>query len=444
MSTILDLAQQAVEIAKSQGVSEVEAYSSQVAELEVEVSDGQVENLQKAEETGLSLRILKNGRLGFAYTNDLSRQGLERAAQEAIEITQVVPEDRFYSFPDPIDYEPLDLLDREYSRVPVEEKIELAKEIEAAARAYDSRVRKVRMAQYSERFYEVAIANSHGLAIFYQGTGFFGSTMAVAEADGVSETGWGFDFAHRLKELDPKRIGEEAARRSVEMLGAKRVASQKADIVLDPVVGAEFLGVIAPALTGEAVQKGKSLFYDKVGQEVASKVVNIVDDGRQVQGAAAAPVDDEGVPTGRTQLVAEGKLQGFLHSIYTAGKAGVEPTGNGLRSSYRGRPESSPSNIYLVPGDKGGEQIISEVQKGLYVTSVMGMHTANPISGDFSLGASGLWIENGEIAYPVRGVAIAGNIVSFLKSVVEVGSDLRFTGSYGAPTVRVSGISISG
>lgn len=444
MKPVLEIVQEVVEYGSTMQVGQIEAYVSNVRELEVEVTEAKVENLQQAAETGLSVRVISHNRLGFAYTTDLSPEGVKKVVQEAIDISKVVPPDPLYALPEPAPFAALELQDPDYGRVSVEDKINLAKEIERAALRYDPRVKKVRMAKFSERVYEVAIANSLGLVANYAGTGFSGFVMAIAEADGVAETGYGFDFNHRLAKLDPLAIGAEAARRSVEMLGAKKVSSQRADVIFDPTVATEFLGVIAPALTGDAVQKGKSLFHDKQGRQIASEVVTMVDDGRHLAGAAAAPVDDEGVPTRRTELITNGVLHGFLHNLYTAAKAGVAPTGNGWRSSFRGRPESSTSNFYLLPGEKTPEAIISGVSRGLYVTSVMGMHTANPISGDFSVGASGLWVENGEVAYPVRGVAIAGNIVDFLKSIVEVGNDLRFIGSTGSPTFRVAGISISG
>lgn len=444
MERIMDLAEKAVRIGKDKAVGTLEAYVSYVQELEVEVSEGQVENLQKAAETGLSIRVLNDDRLGFAYTTDFSPSGLENVVQEALNNSLVVPGDKYQQLAKAKPYEALDLVDLESLDRPVEEKIALAKGVESAAKSYDHRVSKVRMARFGERAYQVAIANSHGLQVSYEATGFSASVMAIAQEGEQSETGWGFNFSHRLADLGPEAVGSEAGLRSVQMLGAKKVKSQKADVILDPVIGAEFLGVIAPALTGDAIQKGKSLFIGKQGQSVASQAVNIVDDGREIKGAGACPVDDEGTPSMRTEVITAGVLQGFLHSLYTAAKAGVEPTGNGLRGSFRGRPDSSPSNFYIIPGQKSGKEVIAGVKKGLYITSVMGMHTANPISGDFSLGASGVWIEDGELAYPVRGVAIAGNIVDFLKSVVEVGSDLRFSGSYGSPSIRVAGISISG
>ncbi len=444
MKSVAEVVQEVVKHGSQMQIDQIEAYASKVRELEVEVTEAKVENLQQAAETGLSVRAIIDNRLGFAYTTDLSAEGIKKVVQEALDISKVVPADQLFALPEPAPFADLELVDPDYDQVSVEEKINLAKQIERAALEYDSRVRKVRMAKFSERVYDVAIANSLGLAANYSGTGFSGFVMAIAGADGVSETGFGFDFGHRLAKLDPLGIGVEAAKRSVEMLGARKVSSQRADVIFDPTVATEFLGVIAPALTGDAVQKGKSLFHDKQGQRIASEVVTLVDDGRQLQGAAAAPVDDEGIPTKRTELITSGVLQGFLHNLYTAAKAGVQSTGNGWRSSFRGRPESSASNFYLLPGEKSPEAIISGVNRGLYVTSVMGMHTANPISGDFSVGASGLWIENGEITYPVRGVAIAGNIVDFLKSIVEVGNDLRFIGSTGSPTFRVAGISISG
>ena len=222
------------------------------------------------------------------------------------------------------------------------------------------------------------------------------------------------------------------------------MGTQKAAVVLDPYIATNFLGLLSPALSAEAVQKGRSLFAGKVNQAVASPLITVVDDGRLPGGIASAPFDGEGVPTSETVLIDQGQLKGFLHNTYTAAKEGVSSTGNGVRSSFKSTPEVGSTNFFIRAGEKSPEQLIKEVPKGLYVTEVMGMHTANPISGDFSVGASGIWIEKGELTRPVRGVAIAGNIMDLLGAVDAVGSDLEFFGGKGAPTLRVSSMSLSG
>jgi len=188
----------------------------------------------------------------------------------------------------------------------------------------------------------------------------------------------------------------------------------------------------------------RSLLKNKVGRKVASSLISLVDDGRLDGGIATAPADGEGVLSQRTDLIRDGVLQGYLYNTYTAGRDGVSSTGNGVRHSFKGGPEVGPTNIFIKPGVRKPGDIISEVRDGFYVTSVMGMHTANPISGDFSVGAAGVWIKNGEFAQAVRGVAIAGNILDLMEGIDAVGDDLRFFGSQGAPTVRINQITISG
>ena len=205
-----------------------------------------------------------------------------------------------------------------------------------------------------------------------------------------------------------------------------------------------FLGMLSSALTAEAVQKGRSLFAGKVGQKVAAAEVSITDDGAKPDGILSMPFDGEGVPTQRTVLVEKGVLKGFLHNSYTAAKDGVSSTGNAVRGSYQSPPQLGSTNFYLAPGKWKPDAIIKDTGEGFYLTEVMGMHTANPISGDFSLGAAGIWIHNGELTTPVRGMVIAGNILELLERVDAVGSDLRFFGSRGAPTIRVASLTVSG
>ncbi|MGB4503965.1 MAG: metallopeptidase TldD-related protein, partial [Syntrophaceticus sp.] len=274
---------------------------------------------------------------------------------------------------------------------------------------------------------------------------FCGGVAAfVAGKDGDLQTGFSVDFVRKLKDLDVEAIGKEAAFKAVRMLGAQRLATKRVPVVMDPYVVASFLGMLASALSAEAVQKGRSLFAGKVGERVASDKVSITDHGARPGGILSAPFDGEGVPSQCTELVQDGVLQGFMHNSYTAAKDGVSSTGNAVRGSFQSPPQLGSTNFYLAPGNRHPEEIIRETGEGFYLTEVMGMHTANPISGDFSLGAAGIWIHNGELTTPVRGMVIAGNILELLERVDAVGSDLRFFASKGAPTIRVANLTVSG
>jgi len=380
----------------------------------------------------------------MAFTTRLDRESLRDAVQLAAANARSSAADEFNRLPDPKPVEPMELLDSRLAELPVDVKIDFAKEVENAARRYDPRVTKVRQASFGDGIYEIGIVNSRGVDVGYRGGYCSTSLLVVAEADGQAETGWSYDFSRTFEDLDPVRVGQEAAAQAVEMLGAGSLATCRVPLILAPEVACEFLEVLGPALTAEAVQKGKSVFAGKLGEAVASTELTLIDSGLLPGGLATAPVDDEGVPSQETVVLEQGLLKTYLYNTYSAAKDGVQSTGNGVRPSFRGALTSGTRNFYVSPGRLSQTELMAQVERGLYVTNVMGMHTANPISGEFSVGAAGLWMENGRPVRPVRGIAIAGNLIDFLKRLVAVGSDLRFYGSVGSPTLVVEGITVSG
>ncbi|MCL5779995.1 MAG: TldD/PmbA family protein [Firmicutes bacterium] len=441
----LTIAESAVQKVRAAGAAMAEAYLLSSKDLSIEVRNGEVETMKLAEDRGLGLRVITGGRVGFAYTTEFSAGGLDQVVHQALANGANTEPDEFYTLPEiSAKYPDLDIYDPAIRASTVENKIKMAVEMENTARAFDKRIKIIESSSYQDAEIEVSVVNSLGMQAHYQGA-YCGIYLSLVAGEGEdSQTGFALKYGLKFADIDPVLIGKKAAERAVRMLGAKPVKSQRAVVVLDPYIATSFLGLLSPALSGEAVQKGRSLFAGKVGQKVASDLVTVVDDGRLPGGIASAPFDGEGVPTSETILIEGGQLQGFLHNTYTAAKEGIRSTGNGVRGSFKSTPEVGTTNFFIRPGRAGAEQIIKEVKNGLYVTEVMGMHTANPISGDFSLGAAGIWIENGEFTKPVRGVAIAGNIMDLLGSVDAVGSDLEFFGGKGAPTLRVSSMSLSG
>ncbi|NLK52699.1 MAG: TldD/PmbA family protein, partial [Syntrophomonadaceae bacterium] len=292
--------------------------------------------------------------------------------------------------------------------------------------------------------YEVAIVNSLGLNAFYRGTFCGLYLVVVAQEPEDNQTGFAVQYRLRYTDLDPKQVGREAAAKAVRMLGARKIGTRRVPVVLDPYVATSFLGVLAPALTAEAVQKGKSLFAGKLGRSIGSEALTIIDDGTLPEGIASAPFDGEGVPSRRTVVLEKGNLNTFLYNTYTAARDQITSTGNGVRGSFKTTPEVGTTNFFIQPGPVAQKELIADIREGLYVTEVMGMHTANPISGDFSVGAAGLWIKNGELTTPVRGIAIAGNLAEFLQGVEGVANDLTFFGGKGSPTVRIGQMAVSG
>ena len=441
----MQIAKDAVQKATQSGAALAEAYLLSSKDLSIEIRDGAVETMKLAEDRGLGVRVINAGRVGFAFTTEFSASGVAQVVQQALANGSNTEPDEFYKLPQVSgEYPKLELYDPAIRAATVEHKIAMAVEMESTAKAYDKRVKIIESSAYQDAEMEVSIVNSQGLQAHYQGS-YGGLYCALVAGEGEdSQTGFAMKYGLKFAELDPVTIGQRAAQRAVRMLGAKPVKSQRVPVVLDPYIVTNFLGLLSPALSGEAVQKGRSLFAGEVGQRVASELITIVDDGRLAGGIASAPFDGEGVPTSETVLIDAGQLKGFLYNTYTAAKEGVASTGNGVRGSFKSTPEVGTTNFFIRPGKVNQEQIIKDVKNGLYVTEVMGMHTANPISGDFSLGAAGIWIENGQFTRPVRGVAIAGNIMDLLSGVDAVGNDLEFFGGKGAPTVRVSSMSLSG
>lgn len=443
----LEIAVRAVEEARKKGAELSEAYISNSRQLFIDVRDQEVETMKMTDETGLGLRLFRNGRMGFVFSTQLDEGSISQIIDQALHNAEKTAVDEYNVLPEPAPngYPHLNVLDPILALVSVEEKIEIAREIERVGRAYDKRVKTTESCTYQDAEYISALANSKGIAVSYSGTLAGAFSYFVAEEDGDCQTGFGMQFGVNFNSVKPADIGKEGAAKAVRMLGAKKMATQKTVAVFDPYIVTNLLNILGPAVTADSVQKDKSLLAGKLGQKVASSLITIVDDGRMEGGIMSSPFDGEGVGTGSTVVIENGVLKNYLHNSYTAAKEGCRSTGNGIRSSsYKGTPDVDTTNFYIAPGKVSRDELLNDVAKGIYITEVMGMHTANPISGDFSVGISGLLIENGEFTTPVRGVAMAGNIQDLLNSVDCVADDIRFFVGKGAPTIRVSSITVSG
>ncbi|MBI3990107.1 MAG: TldD/PmbA family protein [candidate division NC10 bacterium] len=434
-----------IQEALAAGAEAVEGFLLRSTETTVEVKEGQVNTFALADEAGLGLRLILDRRMGFNFTSDLSQGAFHQLIEDALQAAKASAPDPSYRFPEPFsEYPWLPLHDPSLKKVSVEEKIDRARALERAALVFDTRIRKIRKAAYRDADYHALIVNSLGLQASFSGTYCTASTSVVAEEDGEAETGWEFDFARSFQELRVEEVGKKAAERAVRMLGAKALSTRRTDVLLDPGVASDFLELLASALSGEAVQKGKSLLAGKVGQRIGSEMITLIDDGTFLKGMFAAPCDGEGVPSCRTILVDAGVLQGYLYDTYHAVKAGTRSTASARRSGYRLSPEVGPSNLFIEPGQSSPSDLMQAMGRGLYILSALGMHTANPVSGDFSIGVEGFWVEEGRIAFPVRGVTLAGNVLELLQQVDGVGADLRFFGRTGSPTLLVQGLQIAG
>ncbi len=439
------IAEQVLGMAKTKGSLQAEVFLLDSQELTIEVAEKRLENLKLAQERGLGLRIVDNRRLGYAFTADLSPGSLEKVVDSALHNAQMVEQDPFWELPRPCDtYPELVTFDEKTFDAPIENKMELARQMETAARSYDKRVTITEKAVYQDSKYRVLIYNNRGVQVNYRGSYCGGYIVVVGQENGDSQTGFGMQFELFYHNLDPAKIGQEAGRKAIRMLGAQRIPSGVMPVVLDPHSVTSFMGVLQFAFSAEAVLKGKSFLQGLEGQTVASPLLTLVDDGTLDGGLGSSPFDGEGNPTSETMLLQNGKLSGFLHNGYTAKKMGACSTGNGVRNSYKMLPEVGTTNLYIKKGDLDPQEILQDIERGLLITDVMGIHTANPISGDFSIGASGILIENGRLTSPVKGVAVAGNLRNFLQDIDAVGNDLTFFAGKGAPTLRLKSLAVSG
>jgi PmbA protein len=347
---------------------------------------------------------------------------------------------------------PLPIFDETLEGIPEEAKIEKAKLLEKTAQSVDPRrIKKVRKASYEEALSQITLINSNGLQFSYPSSIVSISVTAVAEESGESEVGWDFDFSHFLNDLDVDRVGREAGRKALERLGGKRIPSGVYPILLRNDVASEFLSLLAHSFLAEQVQKGKSRLKGKKGERFFSPLLSIVDDGLYPKGISSSPIDGEGVPSQQTLLVTQGEVSGYLYDRYWARReslsslgSGVESTGNSRRPNIESPPGIGISNLFVKPGKHSSSNLLKDFHQGVVIEEVMGLHTVDPISGDFSLGFSGGWIEKGERTYPIKSVAVAGNLFQLFQNVVGLGEDLRFFGRIGSPSLLIEGLEISG
>jgi PmbA protein len=412
----------------------------------IEVKDQRVDAFDRAKDIGAGLRVLVKGRLGFAFTTDLSDAAIKTLTQAAITNAQNTEPDPFLSLPEKPStaYGQTTIYDPELVNLSEKDKIERVMAMEREAFAIDSKIKRIRKASAGFSDSETLIMNTNGAEVSYQGTACSSSIEVVAEDKGESQAGSEFDVNRFYRKLEIEEVGRRAARRALDLLGAKHIDSVRAVVVLEAPVAQEFLGLMASGFSAESVQKKRSLFINKLGKEVASPVITVLDNGLLEGGLGSAPSDDELVPVTKKTIINNGRLALFLYNTYTANKDKTVSTGNGMRGGFKGLPGVGVTNLYIEPGKESLEDLLKSLDKGLFVTEVMGMHTANAISGDFSVGATGFWIEKGKRAYPVREITIAGNILDLMRNVDAVGSDIRFSGRIGCPSLRVKELSIGG
>jgi PmbA protein len=450
--SLRELATRAVDAALSAGADDAEAAVQDSVGREIRVFEGEVESLTEAGERGLGLRAWIGGRVGFAYGTELSDPGLAAIADDAVAAARVADADKFAAPPEPAG-EPsrIDgLADPKLSSWTTERKVELAQAIERACRDADPRVSGVETTVYVDEQGTSALASSRGPEAEYAAGFCYAYLQAIAGDDGRRETGLGFGMGRSPAVLDAGEIGREAAERATQLLGASKPRSRTCPVVLDATVAASFAGFVGGVLCADTVQRGRSPFAGRLGEKIASDAFTLTDDGIDPAGMASAPVDGEGVPRGRTTLVDSGTLAAYLHDSYTARREGngARSTASASRSGYRSPPSVGTSNLVVAPGAQSLEELLASAGDGVYVTDVAGLHSGvNPVSGQFSVGATGLVISGGELAEPATEFTIASDLVSMLSAITAAGSEARwvpFGGSVKTPPLLVGEMAIGG
>jgi PmbA protein len=420
----------------------------------VRAYDGAVESLTSADSSGVGIRILVDGpdgqgsRLGFAWAGSLDPAVVAAALGDARDNARYATPDPdvVLAEPDGVASVDQELWDEAVVTTPMEDKIALALDLERATRGADPRVRQVSSADYSDSRGEVALASTTGIRSTARRTTAFLSVDAIAGDGADSQTGSGFSVGRSPARLQPDEAMHDAVLRATRLLGAQKTKSGRCTVVFDPRVVSTLLSVVASALSGEAIVKGRSFFVGRIGESVATGAVTLTDDPTESRAFSAASYDGEGLACRRNVLIADGTLQMFVYDTVSARRAQTHSTGSAVRGGFAGTPSAGCRALVLSPGTKSAEEIMATVGDGLYVQSVTGIHSGvNPVSGDFSVGAEGLMIRNGSLAEPVREVTVASTLQRMLQSVVEIGGDLRWLpGVAAGQTLAIADMQLSG
>jgi len=441
------LAADAVKRALSGGATDAECTISEGEEFEASIRMREVENLKEAGSRGAGIRVLVGQHTGSAYTSDLSRDGMDTMVSKALELAAITTEDPHAGLPEDGELGSLkcelELYDDAIAGMATEWKVDQARTAEAAALAFDPRIENSKGASFESYLGMRVFANSRGFLGSYRTSSCGLAVQPVAKQNGSTERDYWYTSSRSASRMEgAEEVGRRAAERALRRLNPRRVATQKAAIVFEPRTARSVLGDLFEVVCGSAIYRQASFLAGKLGEKIASEKLTVIDDATMPGLFGSSPFDDEGVRTRRTVVVERGVLLSYLLNTYTARKLGLKTTGNASRG-LTGNAGVGPGNFFVEAGMKTPQQIIASVRSGLYVTELIGAN-ANPVTGDYSAGAAGMWIENGELAYPVSEITIAGNMKQMLMELAEIGNDLEFRGSVAAPTLLVSEMTISG
>jgi PmbA protein len=441
------VAQQAADRARRNGATSADVFIREEESFSVTVRMGDVETLKESVSRSLRLRVFSGKRTATSQTSDFSPAIVEKLVDETLEMARLTSEDESGGLPNAEDFPSqipdLQLADPGWENFKPADRIELARRAESAALESDPRITNSDGGSFECERARTVLANTLGFVGEYKSTAGYVAAVPIAQANGSKVRAYWLSMARHLNRLEPpEQVGRRAAERTLQRLGARKIKTCQVPVVFDPMTARTLMKHVFDAIAGDAVYRRRSFLVDAVSKPVAAAGVNIVDDARIPAGLGSSPFDDEGVASQRTDIIENGVLRNYLHSAYSARRLHARPTGSGSRTAS-GSVVVGPTNFYLKPGRYSAEEIVGSIQSGLYVLELLGFGV-NSVTGDYSRGAMGLWIENGKLAYPVHEVTIAGNLRQMLQDIEMIGNDITFLGPVAAPTVKIRNMMLSG
>jgi PmbA protein len=442
-----DLGRDILAAAKLKGATQGDVVMVEGDSFFVTARMGEVEKISQAGEKRLGLRLFVGNSSASASTSDISQKSIERLVEDTVQMARATAQDPYSGLPAAEDLAQeipdLDLLDEAARSIGVDEKIQIALETEKSALGVDSRITNSEGAEFSNNFGRVIYASSHGFCGEYQGSTFGHSVAPVAKVDGSMQRDYWYSSNRKFARLETSRIvGEKAAQRVLRRLGARKVKTCEVPVILDPEMAGSLLRNLASAISGYSLYKGASYLAGKLMTTIASELVTVIDDGTIPGALGSRPFDAEGLPVKKKTIVAKGQLQSYLLDTYSGKKLGMASTGNASRSVGE-PPGVSPTNFFFAPGIHSPAEIIGSVPRGFYITELIGFGV-NMVTGDYSRGAAGVWIENGELTFPVEEVTIAGNLKDMFQNIEMMGNDLEMRGRIAAPTLKIASMTVAG
>jgi PmbA protein len=443
-----EIAADVIRRAMAGGATAAEAVAMEGSEFSTVVRLGEVETLKESGSRGIGVRVFFGQRAASTHSSDLSPAGIKELVDSALVLAKVTSEDPFSGIPEPSQLGKLEgdlnlYYDDVYS-LSTADRIDYARRAEKAALDADPRITNSEGGTFDAAIGYKVLANSHGFIGDYQRSYCSVSAVPIAQIEGSAmQRDYWYSVANSLKKLEAaEKVGQIAAQRTLRRLGARKVKTGKVPIVFEHTVAGALVGHIFEAVNGDSIYRGASFLTGKLNEKIAGDNIYVVDDGTMLGGFGTSPFDSEGVPSRKTVVVENGVLKSYLLNTYTAKKLGLQTTGNASRG-LAGTPGIGPGNFFLRPGTKSAQEIIGDIKEGLFVTEFLGFGV-NLVTGDFSRGASGMWIQNGELTFPVEEITVAGNLKDMFFNISEIGNDLEFRSSIASPTLRIDGMTVAG